>query len=80
MSLRHRIGSVVPPAAILLQALHHDPVELAANILAQPRWLRLAISGQSKPAPRLTRGQPRARLLRFLLANDPQHFIKSRLF
>ena len=34
-------GRLVPPRPVLLQALHHDPVELAAHQLRQPRRLGL---------------------------------------
>ena len=36
---REVAGRLVPPRAVLLQRLHHDPVELAAHELAQPRGL-----------------------------------------
>ena len=36
-------GRVVPTGAVLLQRLHHDPVELAADEAAQPSRLRAAI-------------------------------------
>ena len=45
-------GRLVPPRPVLLQRLHHDPVQLAAHQLRQPRRLGLAPAPRSSAAHR----------------------------
>ena len=68
---RQAVGRLVAAVAVLLQRLHHDPVQLAAHQPAQLRRLRAAV-GRDR-GQLLGRAQPRARPRRLLLADDPQH-------
>ena len=67
---RRSSGRFVAAGAVLLERLHHDPVEVAAHELRQ----RLPAPSPARRATRQTapeRAEPRARLRRLLLADDP---------
>ena len=73
---RQAVGRLVSPVAVLLQRLHHDPVQLAAHQPAQPR--RLDVRGRPRSlGSSSVRAQPRARPRRLLLADDPQHLQRT---
>ena len=57
---REAVGRLVAAVAVLLQRLHHDPVQLAAHQLRQLRRLRASVRGQGRQA--LRRAQLGARL------------------
>ena len=69
---REAVGRLVAAVAVLLQRLHHDPIQFASHQLRQPRRFRPAVGGQRRQA--LRRAQLRARFRRLLLADHPQHF------
>ncbi len=46
---RQGVGRLVPPVAVLLQALHHDPVQLAAHGPVQVTRVGLAIDRDGRP-------------------------------
>ena len=72
------VGRLVAAAAVLLQRLHHDPVQLAAHQSGQPGRLGLPLGRRvARAGP--DRAQPRARLRRLLLADDPQQLVEGRL-
>ena len=48
---RQAVGRLVAPVAVLLQRLHHDPVEVALDQPAQLGRLRPAVGGDASPAP-----------------------------
>ena len=54
--LRQRPGRLVPPVAVLLQRLHHDPVQLAAHQLGQLGRLHVPIGRDRRQ--RLARRYP----------------------
>ena len=61
---RQPVGRLVAPVAVLLQRLHHDPVQVALDQPAQPGGLRPAVRGdrcQARPRLRESRspGRPR---------------------
>ncbi len=71
-------GRLVTPGSVLLQRLHHDPVELAADQLGQPGRFGLALRGDRRqPFRRLA--EPRARLGRLFLLDPPQDLGVARL-
>jgi len=43
--VRQGAAGLVPPAPVFLQALHHDPVEVAAQHTTQHQRFRLALAG-----------------------------------
>ncbi len=66
------VSRLVAPVAILLERLHHDPVQLAAHLLGQARRLEPALRrNRGQRVPGIT--QPGAGLWRLLLANQPQY-------
>ena len=69
-------GCLIPPRPVLLQRLHHDPVEFAAHQGAQLRRLDLPI-GRDRWQD-LAAAEPGAGLGWFLLPDDPQHFVERR--
>src|SRR5205085_1882709 len=69
-----RAGRFVAAVAVLLQALHHDPIQLAAEELTQAMWIALAVCGERRRR-RAQRTDARARPGRFLLADDPADFV-----
>ena len=74
---RQAVGRLVAPRPVLLQRLHHDPVEVALDQQGQPGRLRPA-AGRDFRQP-LRRREPPARLLRLFLANDPQELVDRDL-
>ncbi len=68
---REAVGGLVAAVAVLLQRLHHDPIQFATHQLRQPRRLRPPVGGQRRQAVR--RAQLRARFRRLLLADHPEH-------
>ena len=71
---RQRPGRLVAPAAILVERLHHDPIQLAPDDFFQPGRLGAPVSGDGRQ--RAARTEPRAGFGRLLLADNPQHFIE----
>ncbi len=71
-------GRLVATVAVLLQALHHDPVQLAAEQLAQPPRVTLALDRDGRGALS-QRAEPRARAGWLLLADDPAHLVVAHL-
>ena len=76
--LGEAVGRLVPPRPVLLQRLHHDPVEVAADELRQPGRLDLALGRDRRQVLSRLR-KPRARLRRLLLADPPQDLGEGRL-
>ncbi len=70
-------GGLVPPRAVLLQCLHHDPIQLPADQFRQPRRLRLPAGSQR--GQRLAGTQPQARPRRLFLADDAANLLPGRL-
>jgi hypothetical protein len=73
---RQLCGRLVPAATLLLQRFHHDPVQLAMDQPGQLSWLGVAMGCDR--SQRLAAAQPRAWTLRFLFADNPQHFVERR--
>ena len=72
------VGRLVPPPSVLLQRLHHDPVELAPHGAVEPP--RVGPPPGRDGRERLPQGaEPRAGLRRLLLADDPPHLVERRL-
>src|SRR5262249_26551137 len=68
-------GRLIAPSAVFLERLHHDPVELTANLPAQRPWLHATPGGH--PAQGLFRlGEPSTGLRRLLLPDQPQHLVE----
>src|SRR5262245_44597172 len=63
-------AALVATVSVLLQRLHHDPVQLAAHQLRQLRRFRLALCRNHWQF--FYRAETSARALRLLLANDAQ--------
>ena len=72
------VGRLVAAVAVLFQALHHDPVELAADVFAQAGRFGVRDWRRSMAACRCELSL-RAGLGRLLLADDPQHFVEGGL-
>ena len=68
-------GRFVSSCAVLLQRLHHDPVQLAAQQAAQMASVDATVLRDRAAVGRLERADPRARPRRLLFANDPPHFV-----
>ena len=71
-------GRLVAAVAVLLQRLHHDPVQLALHQLGELRRLGAPIGGQGRQA--VGGAQLRARFRRLLLADHPEHLQHAGLF
>jgi hypothetical protein len=77
----------VPARAVLLQRLHHNPVQIGIDLLGGPGlgfrvWgsgFRVPSSGFRVPGSITLLAQPGARFGRLLLANDPAHLIQAGL-
>ena len=65
------VGRLVAPGAVLLQRLHHHPVELALQQLRQPGRLDAPVGGDVRQG--FGRAQLRARPRRIDLPHHPQH-------
>ena len=70
-------GRVVAARAVLFEGLHHDPVEVALDDLAQPAGIHLAM-GRRGRAGFAQRAEARAGLGRLLFADDAADFVKGR--
>ena len=75
---REAVGRLVAAVAVLLQRLHHDPVQLAADQLRQLRRLRVPL-GRDRRQRVLRLRQPGARPGRLLLADDAADLVVGRL-
>ncbi|MGE0760518.1 MAG: hypothetical protein AB7F89_18395 [Pirellulaceae bacterium] len=67
-------GRLVPPTAVLVHRLHHDPVQLAVNQQAQLPWLHFASGGDR--VERVVCAQASAGTRRVLLPDDPHQFVQ----
>jgi hypothetical protein len=72
------VGRLVPPAPVLLQRLHHDPVQLAAVGSVQVPRVGLAM-GRDRRLCCAERAQPSARLRWLLLADHATQLFEGRL-
>ena len=75
--LREAVGGFVAAAAVLLQRLHHDPVEIASDDSSEHARCRVAPLRDRIELPH--RGEARARLGRIDLADGAQHFVVALL-
>src|SRR4051794_12857575 len=66
-------GGAVTSRGTFLEALHHDPVELAAELPFQQVRRRLSLRGDRRNRLKL-RGQPTARPWRLDFTDDTLHF------
>jgi hypothetical protein len=73
------VGRVVAALAILLEALHHDPVEIAAQRGGKPSGFRMAALRSGREFVTRERLDPRRGPRRINLANDAPDFIQARL-
>ena len=71
------VGSFVTTGAVLLEALHHDPVEVTANDFYQRGNLRAVRFGDGHRFRHAHRAEASRRPLRFILANFAAHLIKA---
>ena len=79
MSAAKLVGRLVAPRAVLLQRLHHDPVQLAADQSTLSFFgSDLAVGGDGWQRV-AERADPQARLGRLFFADDPPHFVEGRL-
>ena len=76
MSMREAVGGLVAAGAVLLQGLHHDPVQLPADQFRQSRRFHLPAGGQRRQ--RLAGTQPRAWPRRLFLADDAADLVPGR--
>ncbi len=76
--LRQVRRTVVATGAVLLQAPHYDPVELAAHQPGQPARVGAPLRRYGREGGP-ERGQPRARPRRLLLLDDPANLVERRL-
>ena len=75
---RQAVGRFVPACAVLFQRLHYNPVQVAPHELAEP--LRVGVPLRCDGGTRVPqRADPRARLRRLFLTNDPADLVKRRL-
>jgi hypothetical protein len=71
---RKRAGGLVPAVAVLLQALHHHPGQLAADQPPQPGRVAVAVGRHGRRrVPE--RADPGARPGRLLLPDDPPYLV-----
>jgi hypothetical protein len=75
---REAAGRLVAARAVLLQALHHDPVEVAAQQQAQPLRIGAPLLRHARTGHAEGR-DARARLVRLVLADGAQHLVEALL-
>ena len=73
---RQAVRRLVPPGAVLLQRLHHDPVQLAPHQTRSASAARSCRQAAIRSAVPRSSTEPHARPRRLLLADDPQHFVR----
>ena len=78
-SARQPVRRLVAARAVLLQRLHHDPVQLPAHELPEPPRVGLAVGRDGRELLAEQRADPRARPRRLLLADDPADLVVRRL-
>ncbi len=72
------VGRVVAALAIFFEALHHDPIEIAAQGSGQLRALGVAALRGGREFVAVERFHARRRARRIDLADDPPDFIQAR--
>src|SRR5262245_27751113 len=75
---RERAGGLVAAIAVFLESLHHDPIQLAANELAEPPWFTVAVCRHRRRSLS-QRANSRAGLGRLLLADDAANLVVAGL-
>ena len=72
------VGRLVTPRPVLLQTLHHNPIQIPAHQVNQLRRLGMTLLGDRGPVGRLQSADSGRRPERFLLPDDPPHLAQSR--
>ena len=76
---RQGAGGFVAPVPIFIQRLHHDPVELSPNRIAQPSLIDLAAIGGREVGLSTDGRDPRTGARGLLLANHLAHAVETGL-
>ena len=76
---RQAVGRLVAAGAVLLQALHHDPVQVAPDQFHQMHAFGAVLFGGGGEGFPLQRAQARARPRRLLFADRPAHGVQTLL-
>ena len=72
------IGRLVTPRPVLLQAFHHNPIQVVGEYPAQNQFAGPTVPRHQAPLLSQERAQARGRPFRFLLQDDPLHLLVAR--